>query len=384
MGLSARSYAAQPEADPRLAEIRSLVDKTVEPLMASKEIPGMAVGVVFDGKSYVFNYGVADKAANRPVTGDTLFEVGSISKTFSVTLAAYAQGAGALALTDKTSRFIPELAGTPFGDVTLVNLATHTTGGMPLQVPDDIVNDEQLLQYLKHWKPAKPTGTDRTYSNVSIGKLGKIVARAMHGDFPTLMTENVLKPREMNHTFFTVPADQMANYAWGYKDGKPVRVTPAIMETEAYGVKTTAGDMLRFVSANLGKPVFNYRLRHAIYATRTGYFSDQPMTQDLIWEQYPYPVTVDALLQGNSAKMAFESTPVQALTPPMAPAPVSWVNKTGSMSGFGAYVAFVPSKQMGIVMLANKNYPIDDRVRAAHHILTTLDGIARTAAVTPQ
>ena len=83
---------------------------------------------------------------------------------------------------------------------------------------------------------------------------------------------------------------------------------------------------------------------------------------------------LDALLEGNSSHMALNPTPVRELSPPMAPTPVAWVNKTGSTNGFGAYVAFVPSKQMGIVLLANRNYAMDERIRAAHHILTTLDG----------
>jgi len=385
MAFSARSYASEPGAavstDPRQAEIKSLVDKTITPLMARQNIPGMAIGIVFDGQTYVFDYGMADKAAKKPVTADTLFEIGSVSKTFTATLAAYAQNTGALSLNDKTSRFLPELAGTPFGDVKLLNLGTHTTGGMPLQVPDDIRNTDQILQYFKAWKPAQPTGTVRTYSNVSIGALGWITARAMHGDFSTLVTEHVFKPLDMTHTFIRVPKDQQANYAWGYgKDGKPIRVTPGVFEREAYGVKTTASDMLRFVQANLGQPVHDDSLQQAIKATHTGYFLDKPMTQDLIWEQYPYPVGVDALLEGNASHMAFEPTPARELSPPIAPTPNAWINKTGSMSGFGAYVAFVPSKQMGIVLLANKNYPMDERIRAAHHILTTLDGDPRAAS----
>ncbi|AVF38933.1 PNC family class C beta-lactamase [Pandoraea apista] len=382
MAFNARSYAAGPDADatadPRQAEIKLLVDNTITPLMARQNVPGMAVGIVFDGHTYVFDYGVADKAAKRPVTPDTLFEIGSVSKTFTATLAAYAQATGALSLNDKTRRFVPELAGTPFGDVTLVNLGTHTTGGMPLQAPDDIRDTDQMLQYLKTWKPAQPTGTVRTYSNVSIGALGWITARAMHGDFSTLVTEHVFKPLDLTHTFIRVPKDQQANYAWGYgKDGKPIRVSPGVFEQEAYGVKTTASDLLRFVQANLGTPARDNALQQAILATHTGYFFDKPMTQDLIWEQYPYPVSVDALLEGNSNHMAYEPTPAHELSPPMAPASVVWINKTGSTNGFGAYVAFVPSKQMGIVLLANKNYPMDERIRAAHHILTTLDGGTR-------
>ena len=384
MTFSARSYAAEPQAqvqtNPRQDEIKSLVDRTITPLMARQDIPGMAVGIVFDGHAYVFNYGVADKKANTPVTADTLFELGSVSKTFTSTLAAYAQSVGALSLTDKTSRFVPELAGTPFGDVKLVNLGTHTTGGMPLQVPDNVHSTHDILQYLKSWKPAKPTGTVRTYSNVSIGALGWITARAMHGDFATLVTEHVFKPLDMQHTYLRVPKDQQANYAWGYgKDGKPIRVSPGVFDQEAYGVKTTASDLLRFVRANLGLPVQDDRLRQAINATHTGYFFDKPITQDLIWEQYPYPVSVDALLDGNSARMAYEPTAVRELAPPMAPTPVAWINKTGSTNGFGAYVAFVPSKQMGIVLLANKNYAMDERIRAAHDILTTLDGGAHAS-----
>ncbi|VVE37455.1 PNC family class C beta-lactamase [Pandoraea soli] len=384
MTFSARSYAAEPQAqvqtNPRQDEIKSLVDRTITPLMARQDIPGMAVGIVFDGHAYVFNYGVADKKANTPVTADTLFELGSVSKTFTATLTAYAQSVGALSLTDKTSRFVPELAGTPFGDVKLVNLGTHTTGGMPLQVPDNVHSTHDILQYLKSWKPAKPTGTVRTYSNVSIGALGWITARAMHGDFATLVTEHVFKPLDMQHTYLRVPKDQQANYAWGYgKDGKPIRVSPGVFDQEAYGVKTTASDLLRFVRANLGQPVQDDRLRQAINATHTGYFFDKPITQDLIWEQYPYPVSIDALLDGNSARMAYEPTAVRELAPPMAPTPVAWINKTGSTNGFGAYVALVPSKQMGIVLLANKNYAMDERIRAAHDILTTLDGGAHAS-----
>jgi beta-lactamase class C len=166
----------------------------------------------------------------------------------------------------------------------------------------------------------------------------------------------------------------MPRYAQGYdKEDAPVRLNPGMLAAEAYGVRTSSKDLLRFIEANLGLVDTGATLKRAIAATRTGYFTLGPMTQDLIWEQYRYPVELDALLEGNGSKMAYESHAVTALTPPMPAQDAVWVNKTGATNGFGAYLAFVPAKKLGIVVLANKNYPNEDRVRLAHRILSELD-----------
>ena len=70
--------------------------------------------------------------------------------------------------------------------------------------------------------------------------------------------------------------------------------------------------------------------------------------------------------------MAFHATLVTEIKPPEKPREDVWINKTGSTNGFGAYVAFVPEKRLGIVILANKNYPNDVRVTAAYNILTAI------------
>src|SRR5579875_2178433 len=95
-------------------QIKHIVDESVAPLMARDGIAGMAVGVVVEGKPYVFDYGVASKESGAPVTRDTLFELGSISKTFTATLASYAQETGHLSLSDPVGKHLPELRGSAF------------------------------------------------------------------------------------------------------------------------------------------------------------------------------------------------------------------------------------------------------------------------------
>ena len=78
-------------------------------------------------------------------------------------------------------------------------------------------------------------------------------------------------------------------------------------------------------------------------------------------------------MEYNGDKIIRGENPIQALNPALPAEPAAWYNKTGATGGFGAYVAFVPSRQMGIVLLANRNYPNEERVRAAQRILSSLE-----------
>jgi len=360
-------------ADDLQHRIKSAVDTAIGPVMAKYSIPGVAVGITVAGKPYVFSYGVASTETRQPVTRDTLFEIGSISKTFTATLASYAQVRGYLSLSDKTSKYLPALRDSKFGNVSLLNLGTHTAGGLPLQVPDNVGNNDELMQYFKNWRPTYEPGTYRTYANPSIGTLGLITANSMGQDFARLMEQRLFPVLGMKRSYINVPEAKMSNYAQGYtKENAPIRMATGVLSSEAYGIKATAPDMIRFLEANMNSIRLDKKFQRAITETHTGYFKAGPMTQDLIWEQYQYPVALKTLLEGNSPEMIFNATPVSAINPPEGPHEDVWINKTGSTNGFGAYVAFVPEKRLGIVILANKNYPIEERVTAAYKILTAL------------
>ena len=267
---------------------------------------------------------------------------------------------------------MPQLKGRAIDHATLVELGTYTAGGLPLQFPDAVAaGDDSAIAYLAAWKADAAPGTVRRYSNPSIGLLGYAAGVALQDGFVASMEKQLLPRLGLHQTHIRMPADATADYAMGYRDGKPVQVSPGPFDAEAYGIKTTAGDMIRFVQANIDPSPLEPALRRAIEATHVGYFQAGTLVQGLGWGQYPWPLSREALLGGHSAEMAGEPTPVVRLAPHPPTSPRLY-DKTGSTGGFGAYVAFIPSRRVGLVMLANRNYPIPARVEAAYAILAKL------------
>jgi beta-lactamase class C len=360
-------------ATPSNQQLETLVNTTVGPVIQQQNITGLAIAITKNGQQHYFNYGVASKEDRKPVSQDTLFEIGSVSKTFAATLAGYAQANGKLSLSDTASTVLPALHGSAFDRISVLQLGTYTAGGLPLQFPDDADHADTMLGYFKRWTPVYPAGTHRLYSNPSIGLFGYLAAHSMGQPFDSLMERTLLPKLGLKHTYLKVPQAQMGLYAQGYnKDDNPVRVEPGALDSEAYGVKTSASDLIRYVEANMKPARLEKPLQQAIATTHTGYYTVGEMTQGLGWELYPYPVTLDRLLAGNSTEMAMQAHEVKWLNPPQPQPENVLLNKTGSTGGFGAYVAFVPSKDIGIVILANKNYPNPERIKIAHTILSAL------------
>ena len=350
--------------------LRPVVDASIRPLLKEHRIPGIEVDLLKDGKAHYFNYGVADRERAVGVSEQTLFEIGSVSKPLTATLGAYAVVKGAMQLDDKASRHAPWLKGSAFDSITMGELATYSAGGLPLQFPEEVDSLEKMQAYYRQWTPAYSPGSHRQYSNPSIGLFGHLAASSLKQPFAQLMEQTLLPGLGLHHTYVNVPKQAMASYAYGYsKEDKPIRVSPGMLADEAYGIKTSSADLLRFVKANISG-VDNAAMQQAIDLTHQGQYAVGEMTQGLGWERYAYPVSEQTLLAGNSPAMIYNANPA-APAPAAAGHPVLF-NKTGSTNGFGAYVAFVPAKGIGIVMLANRNYPNEARIKAAHAILTQL------------
>lgn len=371
LSVTSSAFAA-PMSEKQLAEV---VERTVTPLMNAQAIPGMAVAVIYQGQPHYFTFGKADVAANKPVTPQTLFELGSISKTFTGVLGGDAIARGEIALGDPVAKYWPELTGKQWQGIRMLDLATYTAGGLPLQVPDEVTDTASLLRFYQNWQPQWKPGTTRLYANASIGLFGALAVKPSGMSYEQAMTTRVFKPLKLDHTWINVPKAEEAHYAWGYREGKAVHVSPGMLDAEAYGVKTNVKDMASWVIANMKPDSLQApSLKQGIALAQSRYWRVGAMYQGLGWEMLNWPVDAKTVVGGSDNKVALAPAPlpVAEVNPPAPPVKASWVHKTGSTGGFGSYVAFIPEKQLGIVMLANKSYPNPARVEAAYRILDAL------------
>jgi beta-lactamase class C len=341
-------------------------------VIAEYKIPGLVVGVTRNGEHSFYSTGLASRADQRPATPDTLFELGSISKIFNVTLAALAEQRSLISFNDKVAHYICADACAIGNDMTLLDLATHHSGGLPLQVPDGIKNTNQLINWLKAWHP--PTPGSRSYSNISVGLLGYISAKAMKMDYTKAIQTVLLPELGLKNTWIEVPAKAKASYAFGYdrNTDKPIRANPGVLADETYGIKSSARDMLDLLDIELGRTKISAQLKAAIERTHEGQFKTATFTQDLIWEQYAWPVDLETIIVGNSNDVIMKPQKADRIEPPLAPQTNVILNKTGSTNGFGGYVVVLPGENLGIVVLANRSYPNEARVRATYTLIKSL------------
>lgn len=353
------------------AALQTAVQNEVSQLMQQQQIPGMAVAVLWQGKTYFYSFGAADVAAKKAVTPDTLFELGSISKTFAGVIGAMALERGDIKLTDPVAKHWPALTAKPWQQINMQHLATYTAGGLPLFVPDSATDKASLLNYLQQWQPEFAPGTQRVYANTSIGLFAHLAVAAGGKGYGEVF-QQLTSALKMPNTYLQVPEAAQAQYAWGYNEGKPVHIGTGVLLDEAGGAKASVRDLATWLQANLQpEKVTDPLLRAGIAKSQQRYAKSKDMYQGLGWEMLDYPVSV-ATLTAMTAPEFVAGTAATVLAPPAPAVANSWVHKTGATGGFGAYAAFIPSRQVGIVLLANKRYPNALRVEVAHKVLEKL------------
>ncbi|ENL8334616.1 ADC family extended-spectrum class C beta-lactamase [Acinetobacter baumannii] len=355
---------------PKDQEIKKLVDQNFKPLLEKYDVPGMAVGVIQNNKKYEMYYGLQSVQDKKAVNSSTIFELGSVSKLFTATAGGYAKNKGKISFDDTPGKYWKELKNTSIDQVNLLQLATYTSGNLALQFPDEVQTDQQVLTFFKDWQPKNPIGEYRQYSNPSIGLFGKVVALSMNKPFDQVLEKTIFPALGLKHSYVNVAKTQMQNYAFGYnQENQPIRANPAPLDASAYGVKSTLPDMLKFIHANLNPQKYPTDIQRAINETHQGRYQVNTMYQALGWEEFSYPATLQTLLDSNSEQIGMKPNKVTAISKEPS---VKMYHKTGSTTGFGTYVVFIPKENIGLVMLTNKRIPNEERIKAAYAVLNAI------------
>ncbi len=247
---------------PTDAQIRDLL---VERIDKQHQSVGIVVGVVDSTGRRVISYGNLNADDKRTLNGDTLFEIGSVTKVFTSLLLADMVQRGDVALTDPVSKYLPAAVKVPERNgrqITLQDLATHTSGlpRLPSNLsPKDPANPyadytvDQLYQFLSGYQLTRDIGSQYEYSNLGGGLLGHALARRAGMDYEKLVRTRVCEPLGMKSTAITLTDDMKSRFAIGHDATmQPVAYWDLPTLAGAGGLRSTANDMLTFVAANLG------------------------------------------------------------------------------------------------------------------------------------
>jgi beta-lactamase class C len=341
------------KADQNTTSTETLVKKAIADFMYKNHVPGVAVELYVNGKPYFYNFGYANRDEKKPVTQKTIFEIGSITKLFTSLLLAEQVNAGNLQLNAPITRYLPELPAR-FSQVTLQDLATHTAG-LPVNAPEKITDQSALITFLADGSLSATPGTQWNYSNLGMGLLGYALEHATQQSTDQLYIQNILVPLHMQAIGLAVPKKLQAQYAQGYdKDGNNAPCCQLKLLPAAWGMEASAHDMLLFLHAAIDLPGTPKNIAQAMRITQTPYVLLPNMQQGLGWQIHS--LNYHTLEDLQFAPLTMDTGPLPATTLPRNKRLFTrnaLLDKTGATFGFRSYIAVIPAKQSGIVILAN-------------------------------
>lgn len=225
---------------------------------------GVVVGIVDSSGRRVVSHGRSGAGSDLPLDGDTVFQIGSVTKTFTTLLLAEMVTRGEVTLDDPAAAYLPRGVGMPERGrpITLRDLATHMSGlpTMPSNFdlagepdPYEAYSVDQLHDFLSSHVLEREPGAQHAYSNLGVAVLGRFLANRTGMDYEALLKERILGPLGLTSTSIELSADQLRRLAPGYDTYlKPVRTWEMATLPASGSLRSTANDMLTFVAAYLG------------------------------------------------------------------------------------------------------------------------------------
>jgi D-alanyl-D-alanine-carboxypeptidase/D-alanyl-D-alanine-endopeptidase len=320
----------------------SVVRRLIQERIETRRNVGLAVGIIDSrGERHVYASGIARAFGSAPVDANTVFEIGSLTKTFTAAILADMVRHGEVSLDDPIERYLPPgVRLNPNGrEITLLDLATHSSGlpGMPANFrpanPNDPYADygtSQLHAFLAGYTPPHPPGEQYVYSNLGVGLLGELLSVHAKTPYETLVARRLLEPLGMTDTRILLLPEMRRRLSTGHnRDVDEVANWNLDALAAAGAFRSTLTDMLKYLAANLDSTngVLGPVLHDAQLPRRA---TTIPNTQiGLAWH----------VLHANGSDIV-------------------WHN--GETGGYHSFIGFDPLRRVGAVILSNSATSVDD------------------------
>src|SRR5438105_4985986 len=239
------------------------LDAKIQAAMAEHQIPGVAVGVYYQGQEYVRGYGVTNVDYPQPVDGDTLFRMGSIAKTFTGTTIMRLVEQGLLNLDAPVRTYLPDLRladESVAARVTLRQCLNHSAGWLGEYYPDFGRGADALSRYVAGMTvlpQLTPLGQVFAYNHAAVVLAGHVVETVAGQPYEDVVRAQVLDPLGLHHTYFFSDEIVGRSVAASHllEDGRPV-VAPTMWwmprtDHPTGGLISSARDQLRYARFHL-------------------------------------------------------------------------------------------------------------------------------------
>ncbi|TLY47444.1 MAG: hypothetical protein E6K54_05975 [Gammaproteobacteria bacterium] len=343
------------------------------------QVPGMSIAVIDQNKIHFYNLGWADPVKKTPTSNQTIYTIGSFTKTFTAALAARAMIEKRLNLNTPITHYFSELRQNPhLKSITLYELLTHTSG-LPFDFKPRPTHYAGLIQDLQQYQPSKAPGSEYYYSNAGIGLIGYVLQNSYHQNYQTLLSNKILAPLQMHSTYLQVPASQEKYLSRGHDPQNNSVTYNKNLETwfAAASLKSNITDLAKYLFAQINTDTLRDKnLRKTflcVHQTRVC-FADHLSCEQLAWQAHHLSVLKKAI--GDTYFITFDKDGFPTFSSKkiiknntLANKPI-FIDKTGSGYGMSSYMAYIPAQKTGVVILTNK-FLGDERIKLGRDILQT-------------
>ncbi|MCF6764341.1 serine hydrolase [Thiotrichales bacterium 19S3-7] len=311
-------------------------------------VPGLIVGIVYKNKTQLFSCGEVAKNSGLRPTGDTVWQIGSLSKVITTAIFSMMIQEKKVSLMDNLSNYVPPPVIVPTfkgKPITLLDLATYTAG-LPLEIvhikdptkyhPNEPFDASRAYQWLSQYKLTKAPGTHYQYSNIGFGLLGNALAYKEKISYSELVDKYINKRLNMIDTTTTLDESQQIREATSYwMSGKIFKPDESFnFDQPSGGIYSTANDLLKFIKYNLNITTKKYeRANHIAHKT---HINRHQLDNGITFAS-------SGLALGWEVDNEYNGLPMI-------------LTKNGWASGFTSWMILAPSENIGVFSISTKPY----------------------------